>query len=122
MSKLPWLVSSGVCIFQDGFILFLIYLYSGPYGTSQSLINVIDADINASRSKGIMLPSPCVIVDYPKKHKKRKYKKHKKKKRKKNKDEMNEKQEADSKGMYHDLTKQLNDKNRSNPYILTHSV
>ena len=112
VSKLPWLVSSGVCIFQDGFILFLIYLYSGY--ASQSQLKIISDNkqnethkVTASHSKGIMLPSPHYVITRQQNDngnnkddgKKKKKKKHKKKK-KKNKDK-NKKEDFDAKGMYY---------------------
>merc|ERR1712130_754714 len=67
LSKLPWLVSSGICIFQDGVIIFLIYLYRA---NSTELIH--------DYSKVVMLPSPhslsANIENIKKKKKKRKKK------------------------------------------------
>ena len=57
-SKLPWLVSSGICIFQDGLILFLIYLYRARH-PKQSKKRSMEIK---EYSKGVMMPSPHYLI------------------------------------------------------------
>eukprot|EP01083_Nonionella_stella_P214497 772860_1 len=75
-SKLPWLASSGVCIFQDGLIIFLIWLYHVEVKRTSKLKHKY-----VSRSKGVMMPSPHYLVPMDPDHTKEKRKKHKKKKK-----------------------------------------
>eukprot|EP01084_Bolivina_argentea_P128800 227593_1 len=80
-SKLPWLASSGVCIFQDGLILFLIYLYNTDYYKTLSSIKNGQLDINMSYesySKGVMMPSPHYLIINDEKYVRKKNKKKKK--------------------------------------------
>jgi len=78
VSKLPWLVSSSVCIFQDFSILVLIWLYRNLDVNVKTVVRKgvktmgVDYDgdrlippttAEGNRSKGVMMPAPVIPYD-----------------------------------------------------------
>eukprot|EP00484_Ammonia_sp_Unknown_P021839 CAMPEP_0197029826 /NCGR_PEP_ID=MMETSP1384-20130603/9198_1 /TAXON_ID=29189 /ORGANISM="Ammonia sp." /LENGTH=565 /DNA_ID=CAMNT_0042459063 /DNA_START=116 /DNA_END=1813 /DNA_ORIENTATION=+ len=105
IAKLPWLMSASVCMLQDAFILFLIYLYTGQ--NEKSFVR--------QRGKSVMSPDDVQLYDERNrgdeelgKHKRSKQKKHGHQQQTKTKNEQRqhrashaEKREYDATGMYY---------------------